>query len=272
MDTGSPPRRFYVISHPRTASNLLLRILALDSQPEVQKHENNFGSGYFFVRSTRMEDELGLLGKNVDTWTKAEKDQVKEVYQLGFERMEKYIASAEANGKIAVIKGIQFLVLMLRGMIFITTRLFGPNLPRSLCLTNENIFIEHGTVLTEPTSRSNFLFGQANVQETPWMVQVPKRYGLNPSRSLLNHTILPDEVLATILPTFLIRHPALVFPSHYRSLRDVGMKFVTENFSRLNVLCTFHWIRSQYDWWNNHLCKVGRGKNGTNNWVSFLVV
>lgn len=34
--------------------------------------------------------------------------------------------------------------------------------------------------------------------------------------SPLNQTVLPDDFLLCFKPTFLIRHPALVFPSYYR--------------------------------------------------------
>jgi hypothetical protein len=48
---------FFLITSPRTASNLLLRILALDKQPNVMTVRNG---GYFFLRHVFLMSQLKL--------------------------------------------------------------------------------------------------------------------------------------------------------------------------------------------------------------------
>lgn len=233
MDTGTPPRRFYLITHPRTASNLLVRILALNDQPAVQKHKANAGGGYFFLPATHLEGNLGLRGKNLDYWTEDEKNQMREKVQECFNNMEEYVATAQANDKIAFIK-------------------------------------EHSLLLIEPTAKTRVLSGKANCQDLPWTVQVPGKYGSKLTRSPLNQTLFPDEVLGTWLPTFLVRHPALVLPSQYRAMRDI--KVIDTNVkdnSPLEIALSFRWIRSLYDWWSEYLGKFGSEMDGDQTWVSF---
>jgi hypothetical protein len=71
------------------------------------------------------------------------------------------------------------------------------------------------------------------------------------TRSPLNLTSMPDEFLLTWNPTFLIRHPAMVFPSLYRVCReDVG----SDGFQRperkpMAPETTTKWVRSLYDFY-----------------------
>jgi hypothetical protein len=233
MDTRVPPRRFYLITHPRTASNLLVRMLALDDQPAVQKHEDSIGKGYFFFSAAKLEITLGLRGKNTNAWTEDQKQQMKEKNQECFDNMEKYLATAEADDKIAFIK-------------------------------------EHSVLLMEPTAKNRSLFGQVSTPDFPWTVQVPAKYGSKLTRSPLNQTLFPDEFLGTWLPTFLVRHPALVFPSQYRAGRDIKtLDTNAKDTSQLDVMFTFRWTRSLYDFWSEYLGKFGSNLDGDTTWASF---
>ena len=104
--------------------------------------------------------------------------------QAGVDALEKYETTAEAEGKIAFVK-------------------------------------EHAQYMSEPVSRFQFLLGEGSVNESPWTVQTPGVYGTGTAQSPLNKTLLPDSFLKTWLPTFLIRHPALTFPSQYRAMIDI---------------------------------------------------
>lgn len=82
-----------------------------------------------------------------------------------------------------------------------------------------NVFAkEHAPWLMKPVSETNFVFGPGSTDEEPWTVQTP--IGIS-RRTQLNETVLPDHFLNAWLPTVLIRHPALVFPSSYRTLVDL---------------------------------------------------
>lgn len=67
------------------------------------------------------------------------------------------------------------------------------------------------------------------------------------NRSFDNDTVLPDSLLKAFRPSFLIRHPALAFPSMLRACRDAEMG--SEHEWSLN----YHWSRRLYTWYCEHL-------------------
>lgn len=100
---------------------------------------------------------------------------------------------------------------------------------------------EHSYFMSEPTAKTRFFFGQDSVKESPWTVQVPHSYGLKVTHSTLNKTVLPDEFLWTWLLTLLIRHPALVFPSHYCTFIDNDtVEAVKREEPQLTLAMTLH--------------------------------
>ncbi|KAL4748745.1 hypothetical protein BDW72DRAFT_214571 [Aspergillus terricola var. indicus] len=72
----------------------------------------------------------------------------------------------------------------------------------------------------------------------------------------VNNTVVPDEFLLGWTPTFLIRHPALAFPSYYRILRrnvlERGEDLVTIE-GELAAGMTLRWTRQLYDWYCSKL-------------------
>lgn len=226
------PRRFYLITHPRTASNLLLRILALEDQPDVAQHRSDALGGYFFLPSAQLSTKLGLRGKNVEGWTEDQKNQMRGKLQECFNTLEKYAERAEKDGKVAFVK-------------------------------------EHSLLLIEPVAQSKGIYGPDSTQEPPWTVQVPSKYGPELTRSPLNETLFPDQFIRTWLPTFLIRHPALVFPSQYRALMDIKLVDLgAKDTSQFDIIFTFRWIRSLYNDSSEYLGKFGAEMDGENTWVS----
>lgn len=110
----------------------------------------------------------------------------------------------------------------------------------------KNVFLkEHAPWTIEPAAEHAWAFKQADPTEESWMVVS----NLGSTRSPLNNTIYPDEELRTWLPTFLIRHPAIAFPSIYRAAVDVfDQEMVkSEPFMRLGM--ALHWSRHLYDWY-----------------------
>ncbi|KAI4263863.1 MAG: hypothetical protein L6R42_001010 [Xanthoria sp. 1 TBL-2021] len=102
MASNANPCRYYLISYPRTASNLLLKILALDRQPNVSTGE--FDGGYFFLPVDIAIARLGLQGRNVDDWTADEVREVRDKAQDCFETMRQCVESAESRGHKSFIK------------------------------------------------------------------------------------------------------------------------------------------------------------------------
>lgn len=107
------------------------------------------------------------------------------------------------------------------------------------------------------TAARNTVVAQHRQQQMAQIAQTASAQAQSPQStpdyyppSHLNSTILPDKFLETWLPTFLIRHPALVFPSHYRAFKDSfskagGDSELEEN--QLTLSMTPYFTRSLFD-------------------------
>ena len=169
MASSHPSRRFSLLTYPRTASNLLIRILSLDDQPSLPSEGKK---EYFFLPTVGLRlGQSKTAGRHLKEWTQEERHDMMNRYQISFEALQAYVDMAAAQGK--------------------------------------NVFVkEHAPWMMEPVAETKWAFGKNSIHESPWTVKT----SLDPTHSTFNETVLPDEFLKTWLPTFLIRHPALVFP------------------------------------------------------------
>ncbi|KAE8360425.1 hypothetical protein BDV27DRAFT_161690 [Aspergillus caelatus] len=210
------PRRFYLITYPRTGSNLLVRMLGLANQPHMRAGDDR--GGYIFLPVVKLITDLGLRKKEVTDWTEEEIMQVRCSYQECFAEFQEYLDKASADGCSVFIK-------------------------------------EHVHFLIDPTTLSLFTFGNSAGDTTrpSWMVQyLPESYEGKASgtRSPLNETVLSDEFLRSWQPTFLIRHPALAFPSLYRALLELEGTGNPHEDEQLGQHCmTLRWTRNLYGWY-----------------------
>ncbi|KIX08913.1 uncharacterized protein Z518_03570 [Rhinocladiella mackenziei CBS 650.93] len=217
----SPPYRFYLLTSPRTASNLLIRMLNLQNQPSLLQGSKN---EYFFEPTLAWKFENKTIGIHIDELGKLQKAELKHSYQICFEALSEQVNVAAAQGK--------------------------------------NIFVkEHVGWLTEPVAETEFVFGEHSARELPWTIHT----SYNSTHSALNKTILPDEYLKTWLPTFLIRHPTLTFPSIYRTTVDNEGRQAARDDPVHTLEMTMHWSRVLYDWYmqQEHLSRFS-AENGTN--------
>ncbi|KAL1954178.1 hypothetical protein VTO42DRAFT_1534 [Malbranchea cinnamomea] len=214
------PRRFYLITQPRTASNLLVKILGVENlQPEVQ--HGGRASGYWFMDAASARWTPEFTNRSMEEWTDEEKTRIRQGYQKAFDDFEAFLEKAEINNKIVFSK-------------------------------------EHAFVLGNPATQWREFFAQRSaLVDAEWVVKVPEKYAKSPTWSEHNKTILPDEFLRTFKPIFLIRHPAIAFPSFYRAALDVqnglGGSFTSDQKSVL----TFWHIRKLYDWYEADIAKSG---------------
>ncbi|EEP76277.1 predicted protein [Uncinocarpus reesii 1704] len=215
----SSPRRILFVSHPRSASNLLVRMLGLDEQPKVAQR---WLHGYFYIQMWFLADKLGLRTKNVDDWTEHERFEMRKGYQECFNKVEEHLADAEKEDKIVVDK-------------------------------------EHSYYLLEPASQFKFHFGADKVSEPEWMLDIPEKYGPNKTRSEGNITLFSDEYLDSWKPVILIRHPALMFPSYYRAMTDIlkmESREIDEGLKKdLDLILSLYCSRNLYDWYAKRLGK-----------------
>jgi hypothetical protein len=99
----------YLFTHPRTASNLLAKILNLEgqnilSQPPDRGPLSRFQSGNFFRVPAWKSIAFGVTNKPISSWTQEEINTLKESYQHCFEDFETWIREAENKDKLVFVK------------------------------------------------------------------------------------------------------------------------------------------------------------------------
>ncbi|KAF5860160.1 hypothetical protein ETB97_001865 [Aspergillus alliaceus] len=205
------PRRLLLVSYPRTASNLLLKVLNIPGQPDIIANDNG---GYFFMNAFMSSAKDGRIYKPADQWTKGECDEVRAAFQDGLDEMEKYSSRAEKENKMLLTK-------------------------------------EHAFWLCNPMAFSRMIYGTNGSHDSFFHLQIPVTYGHSQTYSPNNETVFSDEYLRTWRFAFIIRHPALVFPSFYRAmLKMVAIDAVQQEELRgvLETNMSMKWTRMLYDW------------------------
>ncbi|KAF2186148.1 hypothetical protein K469DRAFT_738544 [Zopfia rhizophila CBS 207.26] len=194
-----------LLTHLRTSSHLLNRLLSLPSQPYIHQQPSD---GYFFLEPTSLRFRRHIAGKNVSTWTDEQKRNMKEAFQRSYESLENWMREAESVGKKVFVK-------------------------------------DHVLWMVEPVSETRFLHGIDSEGEEPFTDR---------KRSERNETCFPDTVLKKWKPTFLIRHPALAFPSSLRtSIENEGLDVALKVEGVHAWEMKYHWSRVLYDWYATSL-------------------
>jgi hypothetical protein len=118
-------------------------------------------------------------------------------------------------------------------------------------------------------SQGKVFFGKEHIQwftdpainsstTSPINITIPSSYNTATGFSANNPTIFPDGYLATWRLTFLIRHPALAFPSFYRAMRHLESEDFAESHEiqpMMELNTTLRWTRQLYNWCCEH--KIG---------------
>ncbi|KAL5355160.1 hypothetical protein BJX96DRAFT_2940 [Aspergillus floccosus] len=215
-----PPRRILLVSSPRTASNLLSRILNLKDQPHALTNE---AGGYFFFPAFSTSAKDGRLAKTRDQWTEEDRKDVQSAYQLCVDQLEDWSARAAKEDKIFFAKEHAFWI-------------FDPTSIHKLGATASGASeAENGNKQHEPLFR----------------LQFPSSYGACDTWSGSNETALPDEYLRTWRMVFIIRHPALMCPSFYRAVQKMIRLGILQEHEVPALFATnmaFQWPRMLYDW------------------------
>ncbi|KAF4219341.1 hypothetical protein CNMCM8980_003072 [Aspergillus fumigatiaffinis] len=202
MTRSSPHSRFCLLTYPRTGSNLLIKILNLDDQPDLASCNDG---GYFFAPLNHLRYDMGITGAHIGDLTSDQHVKETACIHNCVQALTRYIHNAENQDK-------------------------------------KTLFKEHTHILTNPVAQTRFIFGTDSIKES-----FPSQWGKD--QSPYNETLLPDNFLNTLKPTFLIRHPALAFPSYYRAARkaDGDQYLHSEQGKRMcqNIM-TLRWSRQLY--------------------------
>jgi hypothetical protein len=205
-------KKILLITYPRTASNLLVKILSLDDQTAVISNEKG---GYFFWEAFMTGRTTGATYKPIEHWNEEETERIRRAFQQSLNELEEKSILAKSEGKIMFAK-------------------------------------EHAQWLANPAEVDNYLSSQDGQAILPFSIDIPSLSGDMRTFSSNNSTVLPDQYLQTWTPTFLIRHPALAFPSFYRSMIDLekeGHASHHELQPMLKLNSTLKWTRLLYDWY-----------------------
>ncbi|KAJ5187095.1 hypothetical protein N7449_010089 [Penicillium cf. viridicatum] len=213
-ENNGQPHRVMLVSVPRTASNLLLKILNIQNQPNVLTSQQ---SGYFFYEAFIKARRNGCINKPLDQWTTDEKSELKAAIQQCFNKLEDYSTRARAEKKIMFAKEHAFWFV---NPGFFTSAVDGAPAP-----------------------------GPEQLKE--FHVSIPERYGSLQTFSANNKTYMSDEYLRTWQLAFIIRHPALVYPSLCRAMQKLSKIGIIDEdgikgMSMTNM--TMEWTRKLFDW------------------------
>ncbi|KAF4967209.1 hypothetical protein FSARC_5188 [Fusarium sarcochroum] len=96
--SATPAARHLLVTSPRTASNLLVRILNFEGQGARPTKSN----GYFWIMSIPKRYELQW--KPMVEWTTEEKKGLDEIEQQCFDNLKNYLDEAEKEGQLVLFK------------------------------------------------------------------------------------------------------------------------------------------------------------------------
>lgn len=173
------------------------------------------------MSAIKLMRELALRKKQVTDWTDDEVRRAKNELRACFDNFQETLDKASIEGQSIYIK-------------------------------------EHVHCLIDPPTLNESVFGSDSSRGAiePWLLGTSGSYG-EETRSRLNETLFPDEFWKTWLPTFLIRHPALAFPSLLRVTLELEGTGDENEDKHLGQHClTMRWTRSLYDWYADNMSQV----------------
>ncbi|KAF2119236.1 hypothetical protein BDV96DRAFT_642273 [Lophiotrema nucula] len=174
--------------------------------------------GYFFLKALGVRFRHDLSGKHIDMWSAQENEDYRAALQGSYTEFENWLEEVENTGKGSYVK-------------------------------------QHTSWLIEPVSETKFIYGRDSTNAKTWAINVDSRDEVEHSKG--NETILPSTTLLRLRPTFLIRHPALAFPSLLRtSIDNEGFEKVLNDEGTQKWEMTLHWTRSLYSWYLTHLSNL----------------
>ncbi|KAK5651405.1 hypothetical protein OQA88_12493 [Cercophora sp. LCS_1] len=189
-------------------------ILDMHRQPSVLTNEK---AGYFFYGVYMSAVKKGYFNKSIDKWTGDEKAEIRDIYQQCLDRLETASTRALSRSKIMFTKEHAF------------------------WFANPATLLETASDSTlEPAARTN-----------DFRLKFPSIYGHGQTFSPNNKTIFPDEYLRTWRFAFMIRHPALAWPSMHRAMYKLSKIGWFDEDGAMGVLVnnmTWKWTRQLYDW------------------------
>lgn len=211
--TTTDNKRLLLVSVPRTASNFLVKILNIHHQPKVR---TNAKAGYFFydaymASSVRGHSQPSSPNPETPNTSTGYKTTIRTAFQECLSTIEQQSKKAQEDGKMFFTKEHAFW------------------------------FVNPAVIRTDVDDAALDAF----------RLDIPGEYGPSKTFTEGNNTVLPDEYLRTWQIAFVIRHPALAWPSMYRAMQKIAkLGFLDDDgvkgASFENM--TLKWTRMLFDW------------------------
>ncbi|KAK4168225.1 hypothetical protein QBC43DRAFT_309902 [Cladorrhinum sp. PSN259] len=235
LAAAPPRRRLFLVSVPRTASNLLVRVLNIKNQPNVL---TNPSSGYFFKEAYLTAASKGYHNVSESPDQSATdhpsdssqlKSEIRDTYQRCLDTLEAASAQASRENKVVFTKEHAFW------------------------------FVNPATMKGDDSSEDND--GSRAREQDCFRLDFPQEiYGQAQTFSENNKTLFPDEYLSTWQFAFIIRHPALAWPSMYRAMQGmakIGMLDEDGIKGSMVTNMTWRWSRKLFEWCDEKQASMG---------------
>ncbi|EFE37245.1 hypothetical protein TRV_08101 [Trichophyton verrucosum HKI 0517] len=225
-------RDIFLFSVSRTLSNVFCRLLS--AQRGWVQSDYHLDKGFFQARDKfdwapldKISDELRqeyieLTHKGAEILQKAREDAIKEVHNL--------VTPSQQSQKSADRRAIDT---------------NDQQQDKHLFVKNHSFFVVEPSALLDEAQRGEEV-PSLTIVPRPLAAEAEGGVSATPARTKTNTTFFPDEYLLLWQPVFMIRHPALVVESWYRTetrVVPIGVK------DRVWSYLTFRYSRSLYDWY-----------------------
>ena len=200
------PPRIFIFAHPRTASNLFMRLF--ENHPDLSIVSYTFQDAFFWGP----DHPICSPGPRI----LAQRTIPDASYQNRFNQLQQFIANAEAEGKIPIMKEHIYYV--------IDPQILAANV---ICLPKGAPLI--------PNAKPTIEDGTSTLAKS---ISLPE-----------NPIALSNEFLTTLSPVILTRHPARIIPSLYRLSEDTRRTIFAELFP---VNASLRWSRLIFDWYDEY--------------------
>ncbi|KAJ4479040.1 hypothetical protein J3R30DRAFT_3473647 [Lentinula aciculospora] len=209
-------KRLFLYSHPRTRSNLFMRLL--ENHPQMVTKQYPFMFAFQAGPEGQWPEEKKAMRIQASHMSNEEAD--KKTYQAGLDEMEQLLAKADEEGKICTIKEH-------------TVHLFDSK------FINANISTPRREVpRPDIVDRKLDVVNPADVD-----VQLP----------VPNPTWLPDRIIASMSPIIIIRHPVSTYTSYIRAASVFGGTGLDSEFP---LMATYRWQKIIYDLYREYYNKT----------------
>ncbi|KAJ3798960.1 hypothetical protein GGU11DRAFT_778918 [Lentinula aff. detonsa] len=214
--TSEVHKRLFLFSHPRTRSNLFIRLL--ETHPQMVTKQYPFMFAFQAGPESQWSEEKRAKRIQGSHISKEEAD--KKTYQAGLDEMEDVLAKANEEGKICTIKEH---TLHLFDSKFMNTIVTPPRreVPRP-------VMVDHKLDVVGSEAAD---------------IQLP----------IPNPTLLPDRIIASMSPVLIIRHPIFTYTSYMRAATVFGG---TAFDSEFQLMATYRWQRIIYDFYREYYDKA----------------